>query len=91
MEFCNGIVSLCHTKRHATTAAFRSTPGTVILKTAHIVLCEVLSLFTTLRTVFLLLQVEGPLYPRGAVEFLFFWSLATANARQRDILFLLES
>ena len=36
MEFCNGIVSLFHTRRHATTAAFRSIPGTIILKTAHI-------------------------------------------------------
>ena len=36
MGFCNGIVSLFHTRRHATTAAFRSTPGTIILKTAHI-------------------------------------------------------
>ena len=36
MEFCNGIVSLFHTRRHATTAAFRSIPGTIILKTAYI-------------------------------------------------------
>ena len=37
MEFCNGIVSFFHTRRHATTAAFRSTPGTIILKIAPVV------------------------------------------------------
>ena len=36
MEFCSGRVSLFHKRRHATTAAFRSTSGTIILNSAHI-------------------------------------------------------
>ena len=36
MEFCSGSVSLFHKRRHATTAALRSTPGTIILNSAHI-------------------------------------------------------
>ena len=36
MEFCSGSVSLFHKRRHATTAAFRSTSGTIILNSAHV-------------------------------------------------------
>ena len=39
MEFCSGSVSLFHKRRHATTAAFRSTSGTIILNSAHICIC----------------------------------------------------
>ena len=35
MEFCSGSVSLFHKRRHATTAAFRSTSGTIILNSAQ--------------------------------------------------------
>ena len=38
MEFCSGSVSLFHKRRHATTAAFRSTSGTIILNSAHVYL-----------------------------------------------------